>query len=121
MDISSDDAQYFPRRNSSTNTGTFAPTFTLRTRSLRTTLPAKRRLALSSSESRIVAAAIVNCSHSESNRDIRGRAVQFHIGGGVLYHYAQRGHALVLEEEGDRSRLVAFERDRSGGAVQFAA
>src|SRR5262249_57600813 len=33
-------AQYFPSRYSSTKTGTFAPTFTFRTRSLRTTLPA---------------------------------------------------------------------------------
>src|SRR2546429_2991628 len=34
-------AQYFPSKYSSTKTGTFAPTFTLRTRSLRTTFPAK--------------------------------------------------------------------------------
>ena len=34
-------AQYLPSRYSSTNTGTFAPTLTLRTRSLRTTFPAK--------------------------------------------------------------------------------
>ena len=39
--ISSDDAQYLPSRNSRTKTGTLAPTLTLRTRSLRTTLPAK--------------------------------------------------------------------------------
>src|SRR5262245_38739428 len=34
-------AQYFPSRYSSTKTGTLAPTFTLRTKSLRTTFPAK--------------------------------------------------------------------------------
>src|SRR4051794_13479841 len=34
-------AQYFPSRYSRTKTGTFAPTLTLRTRSLRTTFPAK--------------------------------------------------------------------------------
>ena len=42
-------AQYFPSRYSSTKTGTFAPTFTLRTRSLRTTLPAKTDAAFWSS------------------------------------------------------------------------
>ena len=39
----SDEAQYLPSRNSSTKTGTLAPTLTFRTRSLRTTLPAKCR------------------------------------------------------------------------------
>ena len=34
-------AQYFPSRYSRTKTGTLAPTLTLRTRSLRTTFPAK--------------------------------------------------------------------------------
>src|SRR6516165_17854 len=34
-------AQYLPSRYSSTKTGTLAPTFTFRTKSLRTTLPAK--------------------------------------------------------------------------------
>ena len=34
-------AQYFPSKYSKTKTGTFAPTFTFRTKSLRTTLPAK--------------------------------------------------------------------------------
>ena len=38
MAISSDEAQYLPSRYSSTNTGTLAPTLTLRTRSLRTHL-----------------------------------------------------------------------------------
>ena len=32
---------YFPIKNSSTKTGTLAPTFTFRTKSLRTTLPSK--------------------------------------------------------------------------------
>ena len=52
MAISSDEAQYFPSRNSRTKTGTLAPVLTLRTRSLRTTLPANSRFALSSSASR---------------------------------------------------------------------
>ena len=38
-------AQYLPSRYSRTKTGTLAPTFTLRTRSLRTTLPAKTDVA----------------------------------------------------------------------------
>src|SRR5262245_19592729 len=41
-------AQYFPRRYSSTKTGTLAPTFTLRTKSLRTTFPAKIAVVFSS-------------------------------------------------------------------------
>ncbi len=51
---SSDDAQYFPSRNSRTKTGTLAPTFTFRTRSLRTTFPANKRFTLSSRASRWV-------------------------------------------------------------------
>jgi hypothetical protein len=42
-------AQYFPNRYSSTKTGTLAPTFTLRTKSLRTTLPANTEAAFRSS------------------------------------------------------------------------
>src|SRR5919106_6253669 len=42
-------AQYLPSRYSSTKTGTLAPTLTLRTRSLRTTFPAKTDRALLSS------------------------------------------------------------------------
>ncbi len=42
-------AQYFPSRYSRTKTGTLAPTFTLRTRSLRTTLPANTDVAFWSS------------------------------------------------------------------------
>ncbi len=38
-------AQYFPRRYSRTKTGTLAPTLTLRTKSLRTTLPANTEVA----------------------------------------------------------------------------
>ena len=41
-------AQYFPSRYSRTKTGTLAPTFTLRTRSLRTTLPANTEAAFRS-------------------------------------------------------------------------
>src|ERR1017187_8850734 len=41
-------AQYLPSRYSRTKTGTFAPTLILRTRSLRTTLPAKISAALRS-------------------------------------------------------------------------
>src|SRR4051812_37768239 len=41
-------AQYLPRRYSRTNTGTLAPTLTLRTRSLRTTFPANTVAALRS-------------------------------------------------------------------------
>src|SRR5437588_6198189 len=42
-------AQYFPSRYSRTKTGTLAPTFTLRTKSLRTTLPANKEAAFLSS------------------------------------------------------------------------
>src|SRR5262245_17728553 len=56
MAIASDEAQYFPRRYSSTKTGTLAPTFTFRTRSLRTTLPGKASATLLSSKS------IASCS-----------------------------------------------------------
>ncbi len=49
---SSDEAQYLPSRYSRTKTGTLTPTLIRRTRSLRTTLPAKTRLTLSSSGSR---------------------------------------------------------------------
>src|SRR5215208_4109200 len=42
-------AQYLPSRYSSTKTGTFAPTLTLRTRSLRTTLPANTEVVFWSS------------------------------------------------------------------------
>src|SRR6476646_9060376 len=52
MAVSSDEAQYFPNRNSSTKTGTFAPTLTFRTRSFRTTFPANSWFALLSSASR---------------------------------------------------------------------
>src|SRR3954452_25262894 len=38
-------AQYLPSRYSRTKTGTLAPTLTLRTRSLRTTLPANTEVA----------------------------------------------------------------------------
>src|SRR6201993_4638885 len=42
-------AQYFPSRYSRTKTGTLAPTFTLRTKSLRTTFPANTEAAFRSS------------------------------------------------------------------------
>src|SRR5713101_3027776 len=47
--IGSSVAQYFPSRYSRTKTGTFAPTFTLRTRSFLTTFPANTDAALRSS------------------------------------------------------------------------
>src|SRR4051812_45275105 len=45
MAMGSSVAQYFPSRYSRTKTGTLAPTFTLRTKSLRTTLPANTEAA----------------------------------------------------------------------------
>jgi hypothetical protein len=47
--LSSSEAQYFPSKYSRTKTGTFAPTLTLRTRSLRTTFPGKTVFAFLSS------------------------------------------------------------------------
>src|SRR5512145_1464767 len=55
-------AQYFPSRYSSTKTGTLAPTFTLRTKSLRTTFPAKMDVVFAS-KSRM-------SSLSEGNRHV---------------------------------------------------
>src|ERR1700682_6110153 len=55
-------AQYFPSRYSRTNTGTLAPTLTLRTKSLRTTFPAKTAVALRSSSG-------MDISLSEGDRD----------------------------------------------------
>src|SRR5512135_3575716 len=49
MTAGSSVAQYLPSRYSRTNTGTLAPTLTLRTKSLRTTFPAKTSVALRSS------------------------------------------------------------------------
>src|ERR1039458_5253688 len=47
-------AQYFPSRYSRTKTGTLAPTFTLRTKSLRTTLPANTEVAFLSSSDMVI-------------------------------------------------------------------
>src|SRR5437879_12230746 len=55
-------AQYFPSRYSRTKTGTLAPTLTLRTRSLRTTLPAKIDVAFWSNSGM--------ASSSDSNGDL---------------------------------------------------
>src|SRR5258708_4003618 len=81
MAISSDDAQYLPSRNSRTNTGTLAPTLTFRTRSFRTTLPAKVRLTLSSSASRN--GTLLIYSNSQTNRNVFRRQIQDRIGLGV--------------------------------------
>src|SRR6516164_103360 len=69
-------AQYFPSRYSSTKTGTFAPTFTLRTKSLRTTLPANTDAAFRSSSD--------NPDSSHRNGDInRQRGHKFGSRGGI--------------------------------------
>src|SRR3989442_14432892 len=82
MAISSDEAQYFPRRNSRTNTGTLAPTLTFRTRSLRTTLPAKSRFALSSSASRTGAPPLLmaRLRAEQGCRQANGRALRRLLG-----------------------------------------
>src|ERR1017187_2811133 len=68
-------AQYLPNRYSRTNTGTLAPTFTLRTRSLRTTLPANTEAAFLSSSGMAL-------SHRNGNIDRQWRR-QFCAGCGI--------------------------------------
>src|SRR5688500_8997981 len=91
MAAGSSDAQYLPSRYSSTNTGTFAPTFTLRTRSLRTTLPAKAAFAFRSSSS------CTSCDGATGSADVmsEGKVIlQFLPGNGLAV-----GHVGELQLE----------------------
>ena len=121
MATSSDDAQYLPSRYSRTKTGTFAPTFTLRTRSLRTTLPAKSRLALSSSASRAGTVPVAHVSDSQLHGDVFGRPVELRVGRRVQHDHAEGRHAVVAELERDGGGLARAGASRSPVARSSSA
>src|SRR5262245_31964620 len=117
---SSEDAQYLPSKYSRTNTGTFAPTFTLRTRSFRTTLPANSRFTLSSRASRVGTGVLVmGLSHSKTNRDVGWRPVQLRIAGGVLHHEAYCRDSLCIQQHGESSGLSGFKAHGTSRAVEL--
>src|SRR2546428_13981294 len=119
MASSSDEAQYLPSRYSRTKTGTLAPTLTLRTRSLRTTVPAKRRLTLSSSASR-VAAWLLLTSDPQFHRYLI-RLIEDRVRGRILHDDPDLLAVIACQHEPHAGLGAGLDMHDAGRPVEVSA